>query len=88
MKTLQKQQLVSLIENSKGRFVTVKFLKKDGSERILNGRLGVVSKLKGGTKTTGDNYITVYDVQAGGYRSVNKDTILEVHADKQKFVVG
>ena len=72
------RNLSEIIEKTKGRIFTVVFTKKDGSERVLNGRLGVAKYLAGGKKTTGEEYLTVYDLKTGGYRSVNKSTIKEV----------
>ncbi len=71
--------LQQLIENSNGQFVTVTFTKKDGSTRVLNGRMGVTSALKGG-KSTNDpqKNITIFDVKNNGYRSIPRDTIREV----------
>ena len=72
------KNLTEVIEKSAGKIFTVVFTKKDGSERVLNGRLGVAKFLVGGKKTTGEEYLTIYDLKSGGYRSVNKDTIKEV----------
>lgn len=67
----------SLIEQSNGKMVTVSFIKKDGSLRILNGRLGVKKYLKGGKiNTNTDEYINIYDVKNSGYRSINRNTIV------------
>ena len=67
------------ILNSNGKIFTVEFLKKDGSIRFLNGRLGVTKHLKGGVSTLNPNkYITVYDLQSKAYRAINKATILSV----------
>ena len=67
----------SMIDNSNGKMVTVTFIKQDGSTRILNGRLGVKKYLKGGKATVDTNeYISIYDVQNKGYRSVNRNTIV------------
>jgi len=73
------QTLATLIEQSEGKFMTVTFVKKDGSIRVLNGRLGVTKYLKGGKSTLDPNkYVTLYDVQSKGYRAVNRDTIISV----------
>lgn len=67
----------SMIDNSNGKMVTVTFIKQDGSTRILNGRLGVKKYLKGGKSSVDANeYISIYDVQNKGYRSVNRNTIV------------
>jgi hypothetical protein len=75
-----KQMKISdFIAQSKGKFITVNFIKKDGTARTLNGRTGVTKHLKGGVSTVNtDKYLVVYDTVAQGYRSVNKDTIVSV----------
>lgn len=72
----------TLILQSEGRFVTVEFIKKDGSTRVLTGRLGVKKHLKGGVSTLNpDEYITLFDVQKSAYRAVNRATIKRVTID-------
>jgi len=76
---MENNSIVDKILNSKGKIFTVTFIKKDGSVRELNGRLGVVKHLKGGTSTLDANkYITVFDMQAKAYRAINKFTIQSV----------
>ena len=70
------KKLDFFVLNSEGRFVTVEFIKKDGTLRKLTGRLGVKKHLKGGVSTLDPaQYITIYDVQNKGYRAINRDTI-------------
>jgi hypothetical protein len=72
-------KIADFIAQSKGKFITVNFIKKDGTVRNLNGRIGVTKHLKGGVSTVNtDQYLVVYDTVAQGYRSVNKDTIVSV----------
>ena len=72
-------QLDDLLLASQGRFVTVTFIKKDGTLRTLNGRLGVKKHLKGGVSTLDPaEYVTIYDVAAKGYRAINRKTIKQV----------
>lgn len=69
----------TFIASSAGKFVTVTFTKKDGTERKLNGRIGVTKYIKGGTSTINhDKYLVVYDNVARGYRCVNRNTIKTV----------
>lgn len=71
--------IADFIAQSNGKFVSVKFIKKDGTARVLNGRTGVTKHLKGGVSTVNtDQYMVVYDTVAQGYRCVNKDTIVSV----------
>lgn len=63
-------------------YFTVKFTKKDGSERVLNGRLGVKKYVKGTDKRTHlpDDLVIVYDQQKEQYRSFHLDSLKEVRA--------
>lgn len=82
-----KKIIKALIGN---QFFTCTFTKKDGSERVLNGRLGVTKHLKGGEKSYNDddfNYLTVYDVQSKGYRTVNLDTIKSIKINGKEITL-
>ena len=75
---VQSRALAKKLEQANG-FVTVTFLKKDGTIRKMNCRMGVTKHLKGGESTLdGERYVTVFDVSKGAYRAVNRETILEV----------
>jgi len=65
------------ILGTKGRFFSVEFVKKDGSLRKLNGRMGVKCHLRGGQSTVKDydKYITAWDCQKKEYRNINIETI-------------
>ncbi len=82
-----------LIKSTKGRFFEVEFEKKNGEIRRLNGRTGVkihrkTTDHKSYTHNWNNPYITVFDVQIGGYRSVNLDTILHIWIDKNWYTVN
>ena len=67
------------------KFFTVKFKKKDGTIRKLNGKLGVTKHLKGGVKkydASSLGYITVYDNVNKGYRTINLNTLQELKCGK------
>lgn len=75
--------LDQLIIQSAGRFVTVTFTKKDGTDRVLTGRLGVTKHLKGGKSTLdAEQYITIFDVVNKGYRAINRSTIKSVKINR------
>jgi hypothetical protein len=75
----KQMKIADFIAQSKGKFITVSFIKKDGTTRTLNGRTGVTKHLKGGISTVNhDKYLVVYDTINTGYRCVNKDTIVSV----------
>lgn len=67
------------VAQSNGKFITVEFIKKDGSIRKLNGRTGVTKHLKGGKSTVDTSrFMVIYDTVSSGYRCINKSTILSV----------
>tara|TARA_R110000824_G_scaffold175245_2_gene353549 strand:+ start:394 stop:645 length:252 start_codon:yes stop_codon:yes gene_type:complete len=71
--------LESVLKATSGKFFSVVFVKKDGTTRIMNCRLGVTQHLRGGVSTLdATKYLTVYDMQAKGYRAVNLATIKSV----------
>lgn len=73
------ENLASKLLNTNGKIVTVTFTKKDGSIRVMNCRLGVTKYLKGGQSTLDPSkFITVYDLQAKGYRAIAKEAILAI----------
>jgi hypothetical protein len=70
---------IERILNSNGKIFSVEFIKKDGTNRLMNCRLGVTKHLRGGSSTLNpDTYITVYDLQSRGYRAINKAAIINV----------
>lgn len=72
-------KIYNSIYDSKGRFLSVEFIKKDGSIRKIHGRLGVKKYLAGGScKLDKNKFIIFYDLHAKGYRAINKASILSV----------
>lgn len=75
---INKDEAVSIINNTKGKIFTVIFTKKDGTERVMNARTGVKQYLKGGElpySPSEKGLIPVYDLQKRSYRMVNIGTI-------------
>jgi len=82
-------EAVNEIRKSRG-FMGVKFVKKDGSIRTLNCRLGVKKHLRGGKDTTHHipKYITVWSRHDREYRKINANTILAVTTRGNRFEVN
>ena len=81
--------LSKAIMSTNGRIFSVKFIKKDGSERFMNCRLGVTKHLKGGQCTLDkEKFIIVYDLVKKGYRAIDKETILSVTIDGETIIKG
>ena len=63
-----------------GRFFSVSFIKKDGTERRMTARLGVKKNIKGvGLKfnPSDHNLMVVYDIHKRAYRMINLSTIFK-----------
>ena len=70
----------SAINAAQGRFVSVTFVKADGSVRTINGRTGVKKHLKGGRNTNAPESIVLWSGQ-DGYRQIKPERILSVSVD-------
>ena len=85
----KREMLRSLIKATQGSFFSITFQKKNLEQRTLTVRDGVESKLalpkgQGSNRQEHcDNLITLFDVQAGHYKSINLDTVTSIRcADK------
>ena len=80
----QREMLRNLIKATNSMFFTITWVKKNGEERTMTVKDGVESKLalpKGqgsNNQEAYDNLITLFDVQAGHYKSVNLDTVTKL----------
>jgi len=80
---MNKEKIIKLVGN---KFFTISFIKKDGTLRKMNARLGVTKYLKGGKKFYNPddfNYLTVFDLGKKQYRTVNLNTVKEVKSNKE-----
>ena len=70
-------EMVKMIKSTKGKWFSCTFIKKDGSIRNMNCRVGVHKGVKGvGRKFSTPNLVTVFDAKAKEYRMINVDTML------------
>ena len=80
----QREMLRNLIKATNGMFFSISFKKKSGEQRTLTVRDGVESKLalpKGqgsNNQEAYDNLITLFDINAGHYKTVNLDTVTKL----------
>ena len=78
---INSKDVVKIINSSKGRFFSAIFIKKDGTLRTMNCRLGVKKYLKGGDLTYNPSergYLIVLDVDKQAYRTINLETISNI----------
>ena len=88
--------IIQLIKDTKGAFFTVKFIKKDGTERVMNCRLGVKKYLKGGElpyDPVAKGLIPVWDLIAAkkqdgseGYRTISINTISSAKIGGKEYI--
>ena len=82
---ISRMTATDMLKGSKGQFVTVKFTKKDGTQRVMNGRTGVYSAKNAPLTGQGMAYkpadyglMGIFDAQIQQYRMVNLNTINEL----------
>lgn len=78
---ISKPEAVNIItRKTRGGFFGIEFVKKDGSTRRLNARLGVRKGLAGGKNTVDHKpeYLTVWSRHDHSWRNVNVNTIRRV----------
>ena len=88
--SISRPEAKQMIKDTKGKFFTVTFTKKDGTTRVMNARLGVKAYLKGGElpyDSEAKGLITVYDVKTGDYRMINVDTITKLKIGNNEYEV-
>ncbi len=87
---VHRAKLQELLLGQDGKIVGLDFIKIDGRDRMLNGRLGVRKYLKGGDATIGfedQPYLVMFDLQHKGYRAVNLATVSGVRARNTRYTV-
>jgi len=88
---LNKLHIERAIRDNRHLYFGVEFTKKDGSTRVMSAKLGVRKGLKGGVNKVvkpNNSYMTVYDNNARGFRTVNLDTIKKLHIQGREYVVS
>jgi hypothetical protein len=94
---INRDELVSKIKatdprnSGKGEFFTVTFIKKDGTTRVMNARLGVKKYLKGGElpyDPIEKGLLPVFDAKKNEYRMINLGTIISAKVGGVDYVVG
>ena len=92
MQTINKEQAKQLIHITNGKIFSSTFVKKDGTHRLLTGRLKVTKGLKENAKPrpydpSKYNLICVYDMKAEGYRMLNINTLTKLSINANKYII-
>jgi hypothetical protein len=91
--------MAALVASAKGQFCSVTFIKKDGSERLMNIQPAVIKahikdpsevadidkQRTAARKANNPNLLPVWDVQVQAIRSVNLDTVTLIKVGGQEY---
>jgi hypothetical protein len=89
-KTIGVSKARKLMEKSNGAFFTVMFIKKDGSYRELNGRLGVSKGVNGTGRSfepSAYDLLGVFDIQKDAHRMINLRTVVGLNIGGENYKV-
>jgi len=90
---MDRDKVEEILDNSQGKIVGVTFIKKDGSERTLVGRIGKRYKPPptGGkpahskTARRARGHFTIYDMAKGDFRIINMETVIGIRAGGKTY---
>lgn len=80
----KREQIYNMIQETKGNFFTVDFIKENGEFRTMNGRIGVKKYLSNSgrkikiTHPLENGKIRIFDTVKNFYRSINLDTVSRI----------
>lgn len=81
-RTASRAVVAALINASEGTFFGAQYIRKDGTETRINGRLGCSLKTKAGSPSReaarDRETFVVYDVKREGYRSLSLDRLVRI----------
>lgn len=88
---ISKEDLMKSIIDSKGKVFTITFIKRgDGTQRVLTGRMGVKSYLKGGVlpyNPSEKRLIIIFDMVKRAYRAIPFDNITSFKYQNKTWIV-
>ena len=88
---ISRKKAVEKIKDTNGKIFYTEFIKRsNGEKRKMWARKGVTKYLKGGDKpynADAKDLITVFDMQKVDYRSIPKESILELSANGEKYEI-
>ena len=82
---MTREEIMQVIEAKGTKFATVKFIKADGTERVVNGLFKPTSKIVGSDKGIAQGeamkargQIPIYEVSSGSWKSFYADRVVEI----------
>lgn len=89
VESIKRSKLETFLKANKTHMFSIDYVKKDETPRTLTGRLDV-APLKGGknkVEALDRSYLTAFDVEARGFRTVNLDTATRVRVNGKAYDV-
>ena len=82
------KQLKAMLEDTKGQFFNVTFIKKDGTERTITAKYNKTEQEVNPSSTAHiPKYLTVKEYPQGRYRNINTETIKQIKIAKSVITV-
>jgi hypothetical protein len=82
---MTREEIMQIIEAKGTKFATVKFIKADGTERVVNGLFKPTSKIVGSDKGIAQGeamkargQIPIYEVSSKSWKSFYADRVVEI----------
>jgi hypothetical protein len=89
---MKRNKVEEILDDSQGKIVGVTFIKKDGSERTLVGRIlkrytpsPAGDPLGGKAARRGRGLFTIWDMHKGAFRMINMDTVIGIRAGGKTY---
>ena len=92
METINKEDAKKLIHKTNGKIFSSVFTKKDGTIRLMTGRLKVTKHLTDNARPrpydpNKYNLICLFDMINKGYRMLNINTLKQITINKNKYII-
>lgn len=90
MNKITKKEFLAIVKEFENQIFSVKFIKKDGSLRDMNCRLGVKKHLKGGSLAYNPadyELLTAFDMQKKAYRMINVKTLVTAKIAGSEYTI-
>ena len=91
MNTMSKKQVSEILADNQNNFISLTFIKKDGTKRTLNGRMNVKKGVKGNERgrisseaLRRQGYVTIKT--SDGYKCFNVEQVISIKANGALYI--
>lgn len=82
-----KTAIASFLRAKQGRFFSIKFVKTDGSIRVLNGRTGVNYFGKPAVEVNEHGNLVVWEAASRSFKTIRPDSVQAIRFDRMVAVL-